>query len=610
MPPNSFLTTCLRRSGLWLSLPMVFSGLLPQPVHAQQSPADRPRPVIPNPLPRDNLPPSQQPQPEPQPQPQPSPSLNDNLPPPAQTPPEIPNGVKVFRVDRYQIENSRVFSQTQIDAVTQPFRGREISFAELLQAAEAITQLYVKNHYITTGALIPANRDIKNGIVPVRVQEGFVKPNDIRVQFVVPVQKQEGGITRIQYEPAKKPRLQANYIRKRLALATQAPLNRQRLIEAIQLLKLNPLIQDVRADLSEGAEPGQSILTVDVVEAKTLSASVLLDNGRSPSVGTFRRQLQLSQANLLGWGDGLLLTYANTNGSNEGSFSYTVPVNPRNGTISFNFGISSSNVIEKPFDILDIHSNSSYFELSFRQPIIQSPTQEFALGLTATRQTSKAKLIDGEIPFPVPGSDFEGRTRVNALRFFQDWILRRNESVFALRSQFSVGLDIFDATINERAPDGRFFAWRGQTQWVKLLAPNTLLLLRGDLQLADRALVPQEQFGLGGQLSVRGYRQDLLLSDSGLFASAEVRIPIWRLPQIDGLLQIAPFIDIGTAWNLSGFADPDPRTLAAIGLGLRFQIADRLDARFDWGIPLVAIDQDRNTLQEKGLYFSLIYRFF
>jgi len=40
------------------------------------------------------------------------------------------------------------------------------------------------------------------------------------------------------------------------------------------------------------------------------------------------------------------------------------------------------------------------------------------------------------------------------------------------------------------------------------LAPDTLLLVRGNVQLADRALVPIEQFSLGGLESVRGYRQD------------------------------------------------------------------------------------------------------
>ncbi|WP_181357408.1 ShlB/FhaC/HecB family hemolysin secretion/activation protein [Stenomitos frigidus] len=67
-------------------------------------------------------------------------------------------------------------------------------------------------------------------------------------------------------------------------------------------------------------------------------------------------------------------------------------------------------------------------------------------------------------------------------------------------------------------------------------------MLRGDLQLADRPLLALEQVSEGGQDTVRGYRQDLLLADNGLFASAEVRIPLLRLPKLNGLLQLPPFI--------------------------------------------------------------------
>ncbi|MHC5830270.1 MAG: ShlB/FhaC/HecB family hemolysin secretion/activation protein, partial [Nostoc sp.] len=107
-----------------------------------------------------------------------------------------------------------------------------------------------------------------------------------------------------------------------------------------------------------------------------------------------------------------------------------------------------------------------------------------------------------------PGADEQGRTRVSALRFSQEWTSRNSHEVIALRSQFSLGIDALNATINQNPPDSRFFAWQGQAQWARLLAPETLLLLRLNTQLASRTLLPIEQFGLGGQDSVRGYRQD------------------------------------------------------------------------------------------------------
>jgi hemolysin activation/secretion protein len=443
--------------------------------------------------------------------------------------------------------------------------------------------LYIQKGYLTSGAYLPP-QSFKNGVVEIRVLEG--------------------SLTEIQVTGTR--RLQPNYIRSRLALATTPPLNRDRLLEALQLLRLNPLIDNLSAELATGTQPGQSILTVKIAEAKTFGAQITLDNNRSPSVGTDRRQIQLSQANLLGLGDRVSLSYTNTNGSNTADFSYTLPVSPRDTTLSFNGGFSTSNVIEAPFNILDITSQSHYVELTLRHPWLRTPTREFAVGLTATHRYSQSRLLD-DVPFPSAGADGNGRTRLTALRFFQEYTQRSSRSVFALRSQFSVGLNAFNATINDTAPDSRFWAWRGQVQWVRALAPDTLLLLRGDMQLADRALLPFEQFGLGGQDSIRGYRQDALLADRGLFAAAELRLPILRLPRANTLLQIAPFFEIGTVSNAAGGTGLDPNTLASVGLGLRLQVGDRLTARFDWGIPLIDLPGEKRTWQEKGLYFSLIY---
>ncbi|GAB1543233.1 ShlB/FhaC/HecB family hemolysin secretion/activation protein [Scytonema sp. NUACC21] len=537
-------------------------------------------------------PPTTPPLPEP-PTPEPEPEPPFRLPPPEEllppptspttpekTPPEdVP---QTITVQKFQITGSTVFSEKEFAELLKEYTNRPITLAELFQARAAVTELYVRKGYITSGAYIPPQK-LQSGTVEIRVVEGELE--DIKI--------------------TGNRRLKPGYVRSRIAIATKKPLNRDRLLQALQLLQLNPLIENLSAELSAGSRPGVSLLEVRVKEADTFNLQLALDNGRSPAVGSFRRQIQVSEANLFGFGDSISAIYTNTDGSNAFDFGYSIPFNPRNGTVSFNFGISDSNVIEEPFDFLDIQSNSRYYELTLRQPLIQTPTREFALGLTATRRESEATLNpdnQGEIPFPAFGANEEGETKVTALRFFQEWTQRSSQQVFAVRSQFSFGLDAFDSNT--------FYAWRGQAQWVRLLAPDTLFLLRGDLQVADRPLVPFEQFGLGGFESVRGYRQDALLTDNGFFASAEVRIPIVRFSQRGSFLQVTPFFDVGTVWNRSGRSSPDAEleesTLASVGFGLRLQIEDRLTARIDWGIPLISISGDKDTWQENGLYFSIV----
>ncbi|ARV59409.1 hemolysin activation/secretion protein [Nostocales cyanobacterium HT-58-2] len=535
---------------------------------------------------RENQPPSDQTLPEQIPPTRLPPPEELLAPPTTTTPPEPdqpPSGEvpQTITVKKFEVTGSTVFSPEEFAKITEPYTNRLITLAELFEVRTKITQLYVSKGYITSGAFIPTQK-LQGGTVEIRVIEG--KLEDIKVSG-----------TR---------RLNPGYVRSRLAIATGKPLNRDRLLEALQLLQLNPLIDNLSAELSAGSRPGVSLLEVRIKEADTFNLQIALDNGRSPAVGSFRRQIQLSEANVFGWGDGVTAAYTNTDGSNAFDFSYSVPFNARNGTASFSFGISDSNVIERPFNVLDIQSNSLYYELTLRQPIIQSPTQELALGLTATRRESEASLnpLGEKIPFPAFGADDEGKTRVSAVRFFQEWTQRSSQQVLAFRSQFSLGLDAFDSN--------SFFAWRGQAQWVRLLARDTLILLRGDVQFADRPLVPFEQFGLGGLESVRGYRQDALLTDNGLFASAEVRIPIVRFSERNSLLQVTPFFDVGTGWNRSGRPSPssdlDKNTLVSVGLGLRLQLADRLTARLDWGIPIISIPGDKDTWQENGLYFSII----
>ena len=551
--------------------------LIPAPSFAQRT-----VPIPPQDLPRPNPP---TPSPEPQiPAPLP---LPDQLLPQPITPPTTPetsgNIPDKIQVKRFDIVGSTVFSAKDFEPITKPYLNRNVSFAELLQLRSEIADLYIKKGYVTSAAVLPP-QVLSGGTVKLQVIEGSIESINVI------------GTRRL--NPA--------YVRSRIGLASQAPLNVNRLLEGLRLLQLDPLIASISADLQAGTRPGTSVLQITIAETKTFSVTPSIDNARSPSVGSVRRQLELSQANLLGLGDGLRAAYNNTDGSNGLDLSYTVPLNPRNGTLRLAYGSTRSRVIESPFDVLDIKARSRYYELTFRQPIVQRPTNEFTVGLTFSRQESETELgIDNIGPFRLsPGADDQGRTRISALRFFQEYVQRSDRQVFAARSQFSVGLGLFNSTINNQAPDSRFFAWRGQAQWTRLLARDLLLLVRGDLQLADRQLVPLEQVGIGGQDTVRGYRQDALLTDNGFLFSTEVRFPILRTGK--GVVQLTPFVDLGTAWNRGG-GDPVRSTLVGAGLGLLWRQGENFSARIDFGFPLVSIEGEKRTLQEKGIYFSVRY---
>ena len=489
-------------------------------------------------------------------------------------------------VKKFNIVGNRVLSPTEIDLAVQPYLFRPISFIELLEVQTAITQLYIDKGYITSGAFIPP-QIIEDRTIKIEIVEGTVEAIKI------------SGLNR----------LKESYIRSRLALATTPALNQDKLLNAIQLLQLDPLIANISAELSEGVNPGSSFLEVDIEEADSTEINLSIDNYRSPSVGTIRRQIELKQQNLLGWGDNFHVAYINTDGSDSlDNLSYTFPINPNNGEIEVVHSRTYSEIIEPPFDELNIETNIHRYDFTYRQPLLQTPKRLVTIGSTFSYKNSENTLMGS--PFPLSrGADKEGKTKISALRFFQEYSTRDQQQVFAARSEFSIGIDAFDATINDNLPDSKFLIWRGQAQYFRLLTSKINLLLKLNVQLANDSLVALEQFSAGGGLSVRGYRQDILLGDNGVFFTAEIRNTLLKIDEWDLSLELIPFIDFAKAWN-SDNVTINQNDLASLGLGLKLSISDRFNGRVDWGFPLIDVPTQGDSLQENGIHFSLEFKAF
>ena len=497
-------------------------------------------------------------------------------------PNNIENPALSVLVRKFVVKGNTAFTAKELAEVLKPYTLRRLSFPELLAAQQAIDRLYIENGYITSGTFLPP-QNLDNGIVTIEVIEGTL--NEINIT----------GLKR----------LQPGYVRDRIIKATNAPINRDDLLNALQLLQLDPLIANLSAELTAGTTIGSSILELNLEEADPFDLTLAYDNFRSPSVGTDRRQVNLTHRNLVGLGDRISVGYLNTNGSNSlNDLNYNIPINASNGSLGFRLGYTDSKIIEDPFEEFDIESENTNYEFTYRQPLLQKPTQDLAIGFSFSRNDSFT-TAEGEPLQLSRGSQINGETDISALRFFTEYTTRNAKQVFALRSQFSLGVNLFDATINNRdTPDSNFLAWRGQAQYLRSFGSNLTLLLRSDFQASDRPLVPVEQFSLGGALSVKGYRQDVLLGDNGLFSSAEVRATVARIPKLNTSIQLTPFLDFGKVWNSDDLAF-DTNTLISTGIGLRVQSGDYFAARIDYGIPLVDLDSEGNSLQEDGVYFSL-----
>ena len=490
-----------------------------------------------------------------------------------------------------EVLGSTIFEPDVIEAIIQPLEGRLVSLAELQAATDAITRLYQEAGYLTSRAILPQQK-INDGVAQIQVIEGSLE--EIRIE----------GTKRI--EPS--------YIRQRLRQGARSPLRIDQLEDQLRLLKADPLFKDLEASLQAGSETGQSVLAVRVTEANPIYGNVGINNYSPPSVGSIRLGADLGLRNLTGFGDTFTAAYdhSTTGGLDLFDFNYRLPVNAKNGTIGLHAAISKAEVTLDEVEELGIEGESELYEVSFRQPLVRTLREEFALAIGFSFRDGQTFIFDDfATPFGI-GPDEEGRSRTSVFRFGQDYLKRDQGGAWLLRSQFSFGTDLFDATVNdEPIPDSRFFSWLGQIQRVQRLNRDHLLLVLADLQLTPDSLLPSEQFLIGGGQSLRGYRQNARGGDNGFCFVVEDRITLTRNQGGDSVLQVAPFVDLGAVWNHDGNPNelPDQTFLASAGLGLLWEPIPGLNLRLDYGVPFVDIEELGDNLQDDGFHFSVDYGF-
>ncbi|WP_245915912.1 ShlB/FhaC/HecB family hemolysin secretion/activation protein [Merismopedia glauca] len=526
---------------------------------------------------------------QPIPTPSPLPTETPVLPTPTPEPSTPPAADTNIQVQKVEIKGSSIFTEADFKPITQKVEGQTVSLDQLTEVANQITQLYLNRGFLTSRALI-APQAIANGVVQINIIEG--------------------SLEKIQIDGTN--RLNPGYIRSRINLVAGTPLNIGKLEEQLRLLRSDPLFTNVEASLRAGSAVGKSILIVRVSEAKNLDINLSFDNYSPPSVGSERLGTSLTFRNLSGIGDELYGSYrwTTTGGADVFDFSYRVPVNAMNGTLQLRAAPNSNRITQEPFNALGINGNSQLYEISYRQPLVRTLREEFALSLGLTHQQGQTFTFAGPTPFSI-GPDADGVSRTTVIKFGQDYVKRDPKGAWAVRSLFNIGTGWFDATNNaDPIPDGHFFSWLGQIQRVQVLNEDNFLIAQAEIQFTPDSLLPSEQFVIGGGQSVRGYRQNARAGDNGFRFSLEDRITLARDEAGVSTLILAPFVDLGYVWNQSDNPNilQDQKFLAGLGLGVMWEPIPNLNLRLDYGLPLVNLSDRGDNIQDDGLYFSLNYR--
>jgi hemolysin activation/secretion protein len=565
----------------WIALDVVSAQIVPVPP---------PPPIMPLPTPL----PKELPKPEP-----PMPSILPPAPVPERRGP-MP-AVKVY-VREIRVLGSTVFTPQELAQVTDPYLNREITSEDIEALRLALTLLYVKRGYSTSGTLVP-DQAIVDGLLTLQVIEGTLSRINV-----------EGNYW-----------FSFRYFTSRLKRDAGPPVNVHALQQRLQLFQTDPRIERINAELKPGETRGESVLNVRVAERRPIKGWLEYNNFSAPGVGSNRVLGTIVDDNLLGFGDRVSVQYGQSFGTDVNAHgsginpnlnvNYVIPFTPYDTTFAVDYRRTDFTVIDSSVKALDIEGKFELIGLTFRQPVFRTLSQEFALSLSGQSESFRTSLLGS--PFEFQTGSTNGLSQVSALRFAQEYVHRTQDQVISALSRMSFGLPVLGATVNS-GPDqatGEFFSWLGQTQLVRRLNPTRVTLLaRADLQLSNKHLFLMEQMAVGGRYSVRGYREFTQLGDNVFLGSIETRIPVYTSAVGEELVYLVPFFDYGRAWSSNVVnleATPTPEWLASAGVGTIWNFWRGSRFELYWGQRLNPPTEAKHTnLQDYGVHMQLVVQAF
>lgn len=136
-----------------------------------------------------------------------------------------------------------------------------------------------------------------------------------------------------------------------------------------------------------------------------------------------------------------------------------------------------------------------------------------------------------------------------------------------------------------------FVAVRPQISRTQVLPENFSIYCNLSGQWANEPLLNLEQFALGGNATVRGYREGELYTDTGWVEQTEVRSPTyWRGLNRRVGTQFTAFMDYGQGYSLDPAIEIPHQSLWGAGAGINFNFGSHVESHILVAWPLINSD--------------------
>ncbi|WP_176256933.1 ShlB/FhaC/HecB family hemolysin secretion/activation protein [Derxia lacustris] len=482
---------------------------------------------------------------------------------PDQAPLALPGGA-TLHVERFRIEGDASVADDEAQAELASLRGRDLSFAQLQDAALRITALYRRHGLLLARAYLP-QQDASDGTLTIQVLAG---------RF--------GVVTVRNATPVRDSLIAAPFER---LPESQAAVSRAALERAMLLAGELPGASLPRVTVRPGETAGSSDFLVEVDAGPRFDGYALGDNYGSRFTGHNRLGLGGGVNSPLGLGDRLSASAMVAAGSRllSGRAAYSLPLNS-DGLRAEVAASKTTYELGAEFNSLRASGESHGAEVNLAQALLRSRDSriDLKLGLATRHLVDKVETDESRTP---------KRAQTGSLTLgYDDWAealgrpARRNASLSYLQGHLAFD-DAAQLADNRKGADtagsyARLAANLGGS--IEPLAGWTVVgQLSGQKALHGKNLDASEQFAASGANGVRAYRE-WISGDNGWLASATLRR---ALPALGPAAHwIGVFADSGRVrsqklWS----AAPDGSRLSDAGLAWRA----------DWGPALMQLQWAR-----------------
>lgn len=492
---------------------------------------------------------------------------------PHSTAAEPPPGAREarFALRELLIDGATAFPTDALRPLYAGLLGREVTVAEVFDAANAIELHYRNAGYVTSRVIVP-QQTVTDGRFRLVVVEGFVA--DLVYQGDI-------GPARTAVE-----RLMGSL--RGLRPVTLAAIER-RLLLANDLPGIT-----VRGTLEPApGEVGGSLLVVRM-ERRATEGSATLDNRISPYLGGGQLGASLAWNAVGERADRFSLNARSSlrvERSRSLGASYDALVTDGGGTL----GLLLSHARSKPgreLAALDVRSRVTSGLLTFSHPLLRGREENL-------RAVGQLELRD--VSTDITGTGFT-RDRLRILRAGLSYDRSdRFDGITTVRGTLHQGLSGLGASSNGSALASRV---NGRSDFTKLtldltrlqqIGERTSLVASVTSQLSRRPLLASEEIGLGGASFGRAFDDGEIAGDNGVAAMLELRhVPAAWSNQV----QFYGYVDAGRVWAAHGGAPvPRPR-LASAGGGVRASVNRSVFATLEIAKPInteVRTQGDKNA---------------